>query len=315
MLMQGLLELLRAGVLKRRSESGHALHACFFLGPRAFYGALRDMPPEARRAICMTRISFVNQLFGQEEAKRRDRRDARFLNSGIVATLLGAVASDGLEDGRVVSGVGGQYNFVAMAHELEGGRSILMVRSVREAGGDVSSNIRFAYGHLTIPRHLRDVIVTEYGVADLRGKSDEEVVAAMLQVADSRFQDGLLQEAKDAGKIHPDHEIPEAFRDNRPERIEAAMAPFREDGTLPEYPFGTDLTDVEVGLARGLRHLKRTLSGDLSFPEMEDVVKTVNVPEDAHPYLERMALTDPEGPKEKILRRALVYGLAAEDVI
>src|SRR5688500_18571044 len=154
----------------------------------------------------MTRISYVNELYGQEARKRRDRRHARFLNSGIVATLLGAVASDGLEDGRVVSGVGGQYNFVAMAHELEDGRAILMIRSVRESGGDVSSNIRFSYGHLTLPRHLRDVIVTEYGVADLRGKDDGEVVAAMLQVADARFQDKLLEEAKHAGKIHPDYE-------------------------------------------------------------------------------------------------------------
>ena len=51
------------------------------------------------------------------------------------------------------------------------------------------SNIRWAYGHQTIPRHLRDVTVTEYGVADLRGKSDADVIAAMLAVTDSRFQD------------------------------------------------------------------------------------------------------------------------------
>jgi hypothetical protein len=232
-----------------------------------------------------------------------------------VATLLGAVASVGLEDGRVVSGVGGQYNFVAMAHELEDGRSILMLRSVREAGGDVSSNIRFSYGHLTLPRHLRDVIVTEYGVADLRGKDDQEVVAAMLQVADARFQDELLQEAKDAGKIHPDYEIPEAFRDNRPEGIKAALAPFRAEGALPGYPFGTDLTEIEVGLARGLRYLKRTLSGELSMPETEDVKKMLDIPDEAGPYLERMALAEPQGVQERLYRRALVYALAAEGVI
>ena len=45
---------------------------------------------------------------------------------------------------------------------------------------------------MTIPRHLRDVIVTEYGVADLRGKSDADVIAAMLAVADSRFQAELV---------------------------------------------------------------------------------------------------------------------------
>lgn len=315
MLSQGLLELVRGGVVRRPAEDGNVLHACFFLGPAAFYRALREMPPEERRRIEMTRISFVNDLYGEEARKRRERTGARFLNTGMVATLLGAVASDGLEDGRVVSGVGGQYNFVAMAHELEGGRSVLMVRSVRESGGDASSNIRFSYGHTTIPRHLRDIVVTEYGVADLRGRSDGEVVAAMLRVADSRFQEALLREAREAGKIGEDHRIPDAFRNNRPERIADALAPFRREGTLPEYPFGTDLTDIEVGLARALRHLKRTMSGGLVLPELDDLVKTVDVPATAGPYLRRMGLEEPAGVQERAMRRAVVYGLAAADVI
>ncbi|WP_371358526.1 acetyl-CoA hydrolase/transferase C-terminal domain-containing protein, partial [Salmonella sp. E393-2] len=99
-------------------------------------------------------------------------------------TLLGAGVADQLEDGRVLSGVGGQYNFVAQAHELEGARSILMLRSWRESGGEVSSNIVWQYAHTTIPRHLRDMVVTEYGIADLRGKNDAEVIAALLAIAD-----------------------------------------------------------------------------------------------------------------------------------
>ena len=65
---------------------------------------------------------------------------------------------------------------------------------------DAQSNIRWDYGHTTIPRHLRDIVVTEYGVADLRGKSDRDVIAAMLAITDSRFQDELMRQAKDAGK-------------------------------------------------------------------------------------------------------------------
>lgn len=314
MLMPGLLELMRGGVLRREVEGKH-VHACFFLGPRSFYQELREMPRADRERIGMTRISYVNQLYGDEERKRRERPHARFLNTGMVATLLGAVASDGLDDGRVVSGVGGQYNFVAMAHELRGGRSILMVRSVRESGGKASSNVRLMYAHETIPRHLRDLIVTEYGVADLRGKSDEEVAAAMLDVTDSRFQEGLLREAKEAGKIDPTHEIAEPFRNNRPERIRAAHHPFRASGALPEYPFGTDLTEIEQALGRALRHLKRMISGGLHLPELDDIKKTVDVPDSALPYLERMGLAEAAGVEEKIMRRAVVYGLAAEDLI
>lgn len=315
MLTQGLLELLLADVVRRPDERGHHLNACFFLGPTGFYEALRAMPPRERRRISMTRISEVNRLLGDEERKRRERRHARFLNSGMVATLLGAVASDGLEDGRVVSGVGGQHDFVTMAHELEGGRSILLIRSVREKGGDRSSNVRFTYGHVTIPRHLRDVVVTEYGIADLRGCSDEDAVRRMVSVADSRFQEELLEEAREAGKVDPEWEIPERHRANLPERLRDELGSACADGTLPEYPFGTELTEVEQGLARALRHLRRVRSGALHLPDFEDLRKTVSVPESAAPYLDRMGLADPEGLEEELMRRAVAYGLAAVDEV
>lgn len=315
MLTQGLLELLVAGVVRRPDQAGRHLSACFFLGPADFYRSLRALPAEERRRISMTRISEVNRLLGDEERKREERRHARFLNSGMVATLLGAVASDGLEDGRVVSGVGGQHDFVTMAHDLEGGRSVLLVRSVREKGGERSSNIRFSYGHVTIPRHLRDLVVTEYGVADLRGCSDGEAVRRMVSVADSRFQDRLLEEAREAGKVDPRWEIPGAHRTNRPERLRDELGSARADGTLPEYPFGTELTEVEQGLARALRHLRRVRSGDLSLPDLEDLRKTVSVPDAAEPYLERMGLDDADGVEEELMRRAVAYGLAAEDLV
>ena len=104
-----------------------------------------------------------------------------------------------------MSGVGGQYNFVAMAHELEGARSILLLRATREApAAQRESNIVFNYGHTTIPRHLRDIVVTEYGIADLRGRTDAEVAAALIAIADARFQEGLAEQAKAAGKLPRD---------------------------------------------------------------------------------------------------------------
>ncbi len=60
------------------------------------------------------------------------------------------------------------------------------MRATRSKGGEVTSNIVWRYGHTTIPRHLRDIVVTEYGVADLRGKTDSEVIAAMLAICDTR---------------------------------------------------------------------------------------------------------------------------------
>ena len=305
------------GMLGERLRGGRLVHSCFFLGPPAFYQALRDLPREQRELIEMTGISFVNELFGDEELKRAQRRHARFINTGLMATLLGAVISDGLEDGRVVSGVGGQYNFVAMAHALEEGRSILMIRATREHEGEVQSNVVWSYGHATIPRHLRDLVVTEYGIADLRGKPDEQVIAAMLEIADSRFQEGLLEQARRAGKITAGYRLPDHCRQNTPERLQAQLAPHRERGMFAELPYGTDLTPEEVTLAKALRRLKaRVKNRDLSLvPDLHELQQVLSVPDSARPYLERMALAEPEGLQETLLQRAVVFALVSDGAI
>src|ERR1700760_2543665 len=218
MLFEAFLGLIDAGILKRQVD-GAVLHGAFFLGPRSFYRALREMDSEQIARIQMMPVSFTNELYGDEDTKRRARIDARFVNNAMMATLMGAVVSDGLEDGQVISGVGGQYNFVAQAFALTGARSILTVEATRPAGRKPQSNIRWNYGHAPIPRHLRDIVVTEYGVADLKGKSDADVIAAMLRVTDSRFQGELARQAKDAGKLAANFEIPVSCRENYPERI------------------------------------------------------------------------------------------------
>ncbi|MGZ5861294.1 MAG: acetyl-CoA hydrolase/transferase C-terminal domain-containing protein [Croceibacterium sp.] len=255
MFVEGLLDLYRAGVLKRDVD-GAVLHAGFFLGSRSFYRALRDMPRDIADKFRMTSISFVNELYGGEDSKRRARINARFINDAMMVTALGDVISDGLEDGRMVSGVGGQYNFVAQGFALEGARSLIMLRASRTAKGKAQSNIRWRYGHTTIPRHLRDMIITEYGVADLRGKSDRDVIVAMLTITDQRFQDDLLRKAKDAGKIERSFELPNTARDNTPDAIAQALKPAVDAGMLETFPFGSDFTEIERRLLPALQTLK-----------------------------------------------------------
>jgi len=254
MVTEAFIGLIDAGILTRAVD-GIILHGAFFLGPKSFYRALREMSEQDRARICMMPVSFTNEIFGDEASKRAARVDARFVNSTMMATLLGAAVSDGLEDGQVVSGVGGQYNFVAQAFALDGARSILALESTRP-GKRTQSNIRWTYGHETIPRHLRDVFITEYGVADVRGKSDADTIAAMLSISDSRFQDELARAARDAGKLAKSYEIPREVRDNTPERIALALKPAREAGLLPAFPFGTDFTPVERWLIGALEILQ-----------------------------------------------------------
>jgi hypothetical protein len=302
MLVDGFLDLIDAGILKR-AVAGILIHGGFFVGPKSFYRRLREMSPEALARIAMTRISFTNALYGGEAERRGARIDARFVNNAMMATLLGAVVSDGLEDGRVVSGVGGQFNFVDQAFALDGARSIIAVTATRGRGRAMQSNIRWSYGHTTIPRHLRDVIASEYGIADLRGQRDEEVVARMLAIADSRFQNELLRKAKDAGKIAPGYEIPAIHRDNHPERVAVALAPLREQGLLPDYPSGCDFTPVEQRLLPALERLKDGTPSELARFALAGLSPASNEGE----ALDRMGLGRP-GSATEWLYRALLRG-------
>jgi hypothetical protein len=309
MLFEAFLGLMDAGILKREVD-GVVLHGAFFLGPKSFYRALREMTPSQIARIQMMPVSFTNELYGDEDLKRRGRVDARFVNNAMMATLMGAVISDGLEDGQVVSGVGGQYNFVAQAFALQGARSILTVEATRQAGARTQSNIRWSYGHETIPRHLRDVIVTEYGVADIRGKSDADVIAAMLGVADSRFQDELARQAKDAGKLPKNFEIPAAHRENFPERIAVALKPAREAGLLPSFPFGSDFTDVEQRLIPALQLLQDAQAKPQRLPGMlwQGLTRTPDAAD--HECLARLGLDAATTWSERAYRALVSAALA-----
>lgn len=306
MFFEAFLALIDAGVLKREVD-GALLHAAFFLGPKSFYRALREMQPELLDRIQMVPVSFTNQAYGDEDAKRRARIDARFVNNAMMATLMGAVVSDGLEDGQVVSGVGGQYNFVAQAFALEGARSMLTVEAARGSGKKAVSNIRWSYGHTTIPRHLRDVVITEYGVADLRGKSDADVIAAMLAISDSRFQNELMLQAKDAGKLPKTYKIPAAHRENSPDRIAAALKPARDAGLLPAFPFGSDFTDVEQRLIPALQALKEATASPLNLLGLAWQGLSGRPDANASACLARMQLDQPKSLSDR-LYRVLVSG-------
>jgi len=82
------------------------------------------------------------------------------------------------------------------------------------------------------------------------------VIASMLAVADSRFQDELLRRARDAGKIERGFELPAACRDNTLERIARALEGARDEGLLPPFPFGSDFTATEQRLMPALKLLR-----------------------------------------------------------
>jgi acyl-CoA hydrolase len=290
--------------------NGRLLHGGFFLGPRDFYDKLCGLDAGRRSQICMTGVRRTNQLLLDYPLYCAQRRKARFINTGMIASLNGSVASDALEDGTVISGVGGQYNFVAMAHDLPGARSVLCIRSTRGQGKRMQSNIVPFYGFTTIPKHLRDVVVTEYGVADLRGQSDSDTIKRLINIADSRFQGSLLEFAKSHGKVSQDYSIPESAQDNTPERLQKILAPCQHKGLLPDYPFGTELTDKELALGASLRRIKALSEepGHFIAATFKALLHKAN-PDAAKPFLERVQLEHPETTKDFLIQQLLLLEL------
>ena len=297
-----------ATMLGHRLTRGILMSGGFFIGPRDFYQRLRDMPTDELARIDMTRIDFINQLYGDEELKRAQRRNARFMNTTMMVTLLGAAVSDALESGQVVSGVGGQYNFVAMSHALPDARLLMMLRATHEHKDRLQSSIVWNYGHVTIPRHLRDVVITEYGIAELRGQTDSEVIKRLLAVADSRFQPQLLKDAKANGKLAAAYEIPERYLANLPQTLDDKLHPWSLAGVLPDFPFGTDFTEDELHIVRALKRLKHATEHPAELVTM--VVKSLWEGKEApHAYLERLGLADAKSFRDMFVRKLFAGNL------
>jgi hypothetical protein len=140
-----------------------------------------------------------------------------------------------------------------MAHALERGRSILMLRSHRGSGRKAESNIVWEYPHATIPRHLRDIVVTE--TARICACHDEVVIQKLICIADSRWQEELRLKAVGASKLNPAWRIPPTFRNNHPQWVKQSLQRWRAAGRIDDYPFGSDFTAAEQQLARALAYL------------------------------------------------------------
>jgi hypothetical protein len=155
---------------------------------------------------------------------------------------------------------------------------------------------------------LRDLVITEYGIADLRGQNDAEVIKRLLAIADSRFQGELLAAAKQNRKLAADYEIPDAQRHNLPELLEASLRPWRDKGLLPDFPFGTDFTEDELAIIRSLQKLKHSTEHPIEFMEMlfNSLIEHKTPPEK---YLARLHFDQIHDLKDWLLKKLFVGNL------
>ncbi len=307
------IQAIQSHCLGERLKQGVLLHAAFFLGSPWFYQWLHDLDDQTREQFQMTPVSQINELYGGEALDRVQRVKARFINTCMKVDVLGAAASDTLDNNQVVSGVGGQYNFVAMAHALEDSRSILMLKSTHNGKNGLESNVVWKYPYCTIPRHLRDIVITEYGIADLRGLSDEDCIKQMIGIADSAFQEGLRVAAVKHNKLSADWVIPASYRNNTLASLKNNHNKLKAMGQFPSYPFGSDFTDTELGIIQALQYLKsqsHTWRGKLKMLFNAWRHKPSFANDDV---LQHMGLNQPQSREEKLSFMLLNYALSQID--
>ena len=212
MLSDGIMALVKAGAITGAAKTllRGKLVTSFVMGSRALYEWAHDNP-----LLEMRGSDFTND---PQVIARNDRMVS--VNSALAVDLTGQVAADTVM-GKFFSGIGGQVDFVRGAAHSRGGRSIIALRSTARDGK--ISRIRAALDEGTgVVTSRGDVryVVTEYGIADLWGKSVRERALALIEIAHPDFRGELLAAAKQRRYVFGDQHVPRAIYPWQEERHE-----------------------------------------------------------------------------------------------
>jgi 4-hydroxybutyrate CoA-transferase len=186
MLVDHMLPLIEKGVVTNARKSIHPgrMDVCEVMGTRRLFDFVHE-----NRLVNMEPSEIVHdpEVVGRI-------RDFVAINSALEVDLTGQVNAESV-GGRQVAGVGGQFDFALGAGRAAGGRTIVAFPSTGR-GGSVSRIVaRLGEGAgITVPRYLADYVVTEYGVAALRGRSVAERARALAGVAHPAFREALERE-------------------------------------------------------------------------------------------------------------------------
>jgi acyl-CoA hydrolase len=181
------VDLVEAGVITgvRKERNRGKIVAAFLMGTRRLYDFVHDNPMVEMRAVDFTNDTHVIRTFSRMCA----------INSAIEVDLTGQVVADSIGH-RLYSGVGGQMDFIRGAALATEGRAIIALPSMA-AGGTASrivTSLRAGAGVVTTRAHAR-TIVTEYGVAELFGRSIRERAQALIAIAHPDVREELAREA------------------------------------------------------------------------------------------------------------------------
>jgi len=193
MFSNGVLPLLESGVIDNSRKVIHPgrLVSSFIMGSRELYDFVDD-----NTEVALLDVEYVNN-----PAVIRKNPNAVSINSAIEIDLGGQVCADSIGS-RIYSGFGGQVDFVTGAQLSEGGRSIIALPAAACVHGNLESRItpRLQPGAGVVTSRAQvDYVVTEYGIAALRGSSLRERANRLIGIAHPDFQEQLEQQAFQAG--------------------------------------------------------------------------------------------------------------------
>ena len=189
MMTDGLVDLYEAGRVtgaRKTLDEGKSVYT-FALGSRRLYAVL-----DRNRDMHCAPVEYTNAV---DVIRRNDRMVS--INNTTQVDLQGQAASE--SDGhRHLSGTGGQLQFVRGAYASNGGRSFICLSSTYDKRGERRSRIvlKLTPGNVvTTPRTDVMFVVTEYGLANLKGKSVPERAQALIGIAHPDFREPLEREA------------------------------------------------------------------------------------------------------------------------
>lgn len=186
MFSDGLIDLVERGVVTGEKKAFHPgkIVAGFVLGTRRLYDFVDDNPQ-----VVLLDSAYVND---SRVILRNPKVTA--INSAIEVDLTGQVCADSIGT-RQYSGVGGQMDFMRGAALSEGGKPIIALPSVTSKGESrIVPFLKSGAGVVTTRAHVH-YVVTEYGVADLYGKSLKQRTKALIEIAHPNHRAGLEEEA------------------------------------------------------------------------------------------------------------------------
>ena len=182
----GVIDLVEAGVITGEHKTSHPgkLVGSFLMGTRRLYDFVDDNP-----SVATLVASYVN-----DTAVIRRNPKVTAINSALEVDLTGQVAADSIGT-RQFSGVGGQMDFIRGASLSSGGRPIIALPSATRRGESrIVPVLRPGASVVTTRAHVQ-VVVTEYGVADLYGKGLRERARALIEVAHPDHREALERAA------------------------------------------------------------------------------------------------------------------------